>query len=60
MSARIHTVFASSLAVVGPSILAIINKSLLTVTVPKYLKHATVKPLVKKSNYRPISNVSFL
>lgn len=49
--------------VVGPSILAIINKSLLTATVPKYF----VKPLLKKSNldsvlsnYRHISDVSFL
>jgi len=39
--------------VVGLSILAIINKSLLTGVVPKYLKHATVKPLLKKKQPRP-------
>lgn len=33
---------------VGPSILAIIYKSLLTGVVPKYLKHATFKPFFKQ------------
>jgi len=39
--------------VVGLSVLGIINKSLLTGVVPKYLKHATVKPLLKKPNLDP-------
>ena len=52
----------------GPSILAIINSSLTTGTVPNCFKHAIVQPLLKKTNsdpsllnnYRPISKLPFM
>jgi hypothetical protein len=50
-----------------PVITDIINLSLMQGTVPHRLKHAIVKPLLKKvgleltkKNYRPVSNLSFL
>ncbi|KAI2648194.1 RNA-directed DNA polymerase from mobile element jockey [Labeo rohita] len=54
--------------VVGPVFLVFINKCLESGIVPDCLKHATVKPLLKSpsldptvlSNFRPISNISFL
>jgi len=53
---------------VGPYMVAIINKSLLSGIVPEYCKHAVVQPLLKKENldrsalcnYRPISKLPFL
>lgn len=49
-------------------VLEIVNTSLLTGLFPTILKHATVTPLLKKTNldrsiidnYRPISNLPFL
>jgi hypothetical protein len=51
-----------------PLITAIINKSLVTSTVPSCFKQALVRPLIKKpgldaedlKNYRPVSNLPFL
>jgi len=51
-----------------PTIIKIINASLTTGVVPSSLKHAVIRPLLKKagldnevfSNYRPISNLPFL
>ncbi len=55
-------------ATIGPSILSIVNSSIITGTVPSYFKHAVVQPLLKKpntdptqlKNYRPISKLPFL
>ncbi len=52
----------------GPSLLAIVNKSLSLETLPVDLKHPLVVPTLKKpnldpadpANYRPISNLPFL
>uniref|UniRef100_A0AAZ1XBQ8 Reverse transcriptase domain-containing protein n=1 Tax=Oreochromis aureus TaxID=47969 RepID=A0AAZ1XBQ8_OREAU len=54
--------------VIGPSILFLMNFSLLSGCVPLAFKHAVVHPILKKrnsdcydlSNYRPISKLSFL
>lgn len=54
--------------ITGPCILSIINKQLSVGFVPEYLKHATVKLLLKKSNlavtvllnFRPITNLPFI
>lgn len=51
-----------------PSITQIVNQSLFSATMPSTLKHAVIRPLLKKAglnpeehkNYRPISNLSFL
>ncbi len=56
------------LDVVGPGLLSLINCCLETGTIPDLLKHATVRPLLKKqgmdptvlANFRPISNLSFI
>uniref|UniRef100_A0A673CRG3 Reverse transcriptase domain-containing protein n=1 Tax=Sphaeramia orbicularis TaxID=375764 RepID=A0A673CRG3_9TELE len=53
---------------VGPSILSIINNSIIQGTVPPSFKHAVVQPLLKKpnfdpsvlNNFRPISKLPFL
>ena len=52
----------------APVITCIVNKSLVAATLLASLKHATVKPLLKKprldtnefNNFRPISNLKFL
>ena len=52
----------------GPSILSIINSSLLSGNVPPYFKHAIVQPIIKKpsldptdpANFRPISKLPFI
>ncbi len=57
-----------ALDIVGPSIQVIINSCLVSGTVPVFLKHAVVQPLLKKpnadinclNNYRPISKLPFL
>ena len=50
-----------------PIITQIVNKSLQLGTIPNTLKHAIIKPLLKKAgqdlelkNYRPVSNLKFL
>ncbi len=56
------------LDVVGPGLLSLINRCLETGAIPDLLKHATVRPLLKKqgmdptvlANFRPISNLSFI
>uniref|UniRef100_A0A8C7KH24 Reverse transcriptase domain-containing protein n=1 Tax=Oncorhynchus kisutch TaxID=8019 RepID=A0A8C7KH24_ONCKI len=48
------------LPVLGHPMLNIINGSLSTGCVPNSLKVAVIKPLLKKPNYRPISNLPFL
>ncbi len=56
------------LDVVGPALLSLINRCLETGTIPDLLKHAIVRPLLKKqgmdptvlANFRPISNLSFI
>ena len=53
---------------IGPSVLSIINSSLVTGYVPSCFKHAIIHPLIKKENldpsdpgnYRPISKLSFI
>lgn len=53
---------------VGPSLLTIINRSLVSGIVPSYFKQAVVQPLLKKpnldpslpNNYRPISKLPFV
>lgn len=53
---------------ISPSLLSIINGSLVSGIVPSYFKHAIVQPLLKKpnldptvlNNYRPISKLPFL
>lgn len=60
--------FKDIFAVIGPSILTILNACLETGSVPGYFKHATVRPLLKKpnmdpidpSNFRPISTLPFM
>jgi len=57
-----------NLSMLAPSITGIINMSLTTTTFPDRMKTAIVRPLLKKStldpeqfsNYRPVSNLSFL
>ena len=52
----------------GPSILPVINSSLVNGYVPAYFKHAVIYPLIKKpnidpsipNNYWPVSKLSFL
>lgn len=53
---------------IGPDLLTVINKCLSAGVVPDSLKHASVSPLLKKSNlnpsilsnFRPISNLPFI
>lgn len=53
---------------VGPSLFVIVNKCLVTGTMPECLKHAVVQPFIKKlnldptvlSNFRPISKLPFI
>ncbi len=53
---------------VGPYLLNIINRCLETCTVPEALKHAIIRPLLKKpnldlnvlANFRPVSNLPFI
>lgn len=53
---------------VGPSVLMLINSSLVSGIVPRDFTHAVIQPLVKKndldpsvcSNYKPISKLPFL
>ena len=53
---------------VGPSLVSIINTSLVSGSVPAYFKEAVVQPLLKKpnldpsvhNNYRPISKLPFI
>jgi len=60
--------YSSCLPYLLPAILEIINTSLLSGTFPDPFKTAIVKPLLKKStldpnvlsNYRPVSNLSFI
>lgn len=62
------TLLKANLPVVSPFITKIINLSLLVGHIPSALKTAVIRPLLKKptmdpdvfSNYRPISNLSFL
>ena len=62
------TLLYENLDILLPTITNIINTSLTTVIVPRDLKTAVVKPLLKKpsldknllKNYRPISNLPFL
>ncbi len=57
-----------TLDAISPSLLSIINNSLISGIVPSYFKHATVQTLLKKTNldpavfnnYRPISKLPFL
>ncbi len=57
-----------TLDAITPSLLSIINNSLISGKVPSYFKHAIVQPLLKKTNldptvfknYRPISKLPFL
>ncbi len=54
--------------VIGPFVLSIINKSVISGIIPIYCKHAIVRPSLKKPNlnksilcnYRPISKLPFL
>lgn len=60
--------FKEVLATIGPSVLEIVSSSLSSGTVPLDLKYTVVRPLLKKtdldpslcSNFRPISNLSFI
>ncbi len=57
-----------TLDAITPSLLSIINNSLISGKVPSHFKHAIVQPLLKKTNldptvlknYRPISKLPFL
>ncbi|KAK6191061.1 hypothetical protein SNE40_002809 [Patella caerulea] len=61
------SVFLTYLEILLPTITSIINKSLMTGTVPALFKSAVVKPLLKKpsldpnilKNYRPIRDVFY-
>lgn len=60
--------FKQIVKTLGPSLLSLINKCLSTGTITDQLKHATVRPQLKKvnldpailSNFRPISNLPFI
>ncbi len=60
--------FKQVFSVMGPTLLNLINKCLELGVVPDFLKHASVKPRLKRpnldssdlSNFRPISNLPFL
>lgn len=60
--------FKQVIDVVVQNLLSLINRCLQTGTFPESLKHATVRPLLKKqgmdptilTNFRPISNLSFI
>lgn len=59
--------FKEAISIIGPSLLAIVNQSLLSGSVPESFKVASVQPLLKKlhldpstlTNYRPISKLPF-
>ncbi len=61
-------IIKGSFDIIGSSIQTIINSCLVSGTVPAFLKHAVVHPLLKKpnvdvkclNNYRPISKLPFL
>uniref|UniRef100_A0A669CY28 Reverse transcriptase domain-containing protein n=1 Tax=Oreochromis niloticus TaxID=8128 RepID=A0A669CY28_ORENI len=65
-----HSIFAgnANFFLVGPSILFLMNFSLLSGSVPLAFKHAVFQPILKKKNldcydllnYRPISKLTFL
>ena len=58
----------ANIRTLAPVLTCIVNLSIESSTVPKVMKHAVVTPLLKKSrldpdslsNYRPISNLSFI
>lgn len=60
--------FKEVFSTVGPSVLAVVNSSLILGVVPKNVKYAVVQPLIKKTgqdpaglvNFRPISIPPFL
>ena len=62
------TILKDVFSSIGPSLLTIINLSLVSGHVPSYFKTATVQPLLKKagldptlpSSYRPISKLPFI
>ena len=62
------TLLKANIGILAPVLTRIVNLSIESSTVPKVMKHAVVTPLLKKtgldpdslSNYRPISNLSFI
>ena len=62
------TLLKSNIATLAPVLTRIVNLSIESSTMPAIMKHAVVTPLLKKSdfdpeilsNYRPISNLSFI
>ncbi|XP_030601343.1 uncharacterized protein LOC115791283 [Archocentrus centrarchus] len=60
--------FKKIFCTIGPCVLTIINRSLVTGSVPRYFKQAVIHPLLKKpdadpslpQNFRPISKLSFV
>ena len=62
------TLLKSNIATLAPVLTRIVNLSIESSTMPAVMKHAVVTPLLKKSdldpeilsNYRPISNLSFI
>ena len=62
------TVLKANIGTLAPVLTRIVNLSIESSNVPKVIKHAVVTPLLKKSgldpdslsNYRPISNLSFI
>ena len=62
------TLLKANIGTLAPVLTRIVNLSIESSTVPKVMKHAVVTPLLKKtgldpeslSNYRPISNLSFI
>ena len=62
------TVLKANIGTLAPVLTRIVNLSIESSNVPKVMKHAVVTPLLKKSgldpdslsNYRPISNLSFI
>uniref|UniRef100_A0A8C6LSA8 Reverse transcriptase domain-containing protein n=1 Tax=Nothobranchius furzeri TaxID=105023 RepID=A0A8C6LSA8_NOTFU len=62
------SLFKSAFQSIGPSVLSIINASLVTGQVPAYIKNAVFHPLLKKtsldaslhSSFRPISKLPFI
>ena len=62
------TLLKSNIATLAPVLTRIVNLSIESSTMPGVMKHAVVTPLLKKSdldpeilsNYRPISNLSFI
>ena len=51
--------FKEVFATIGPRILQIIHRSLSSGTVPGVLKHAFIRPLLKKNRPRPLSLLQF-